>query len=93
MTPGREDTFEESFRNRAGQVEQQPGFVLMQILKSDTPHTPFVVLTTWRDRASFEVWLKSEAFEAAHSNCTAGVALKGDGRIEAYGAIITAEAG
>lgn len=93
VAPGWEDTFEERFRNRAGQVEQQAGFVRMQVLKPDTPDTPFVVLTTWQDRAAFENWLKSEDFKAAHRNPMPKEAFNGEGRIEAYEAIITAEAG
>ena len=90
VAPGWEDTFEERFRNRAGQVEQQPGFVRMLILKPDTPETPFVVETTWQDRTAFEAWLKSDDFKAAHRNPMPEEAFNGKGRIEAFEVIISA---
>ena len=39
---------EQRFRNRAGQINQQPGFVLMEVLKPQSEKTPYVVLTHWR---------------------------------------------
>lgn len=90
VAPGWEDTFEERFRNRAGQVEQQPGFVRMLILKPDTPETPFVVETTWQDRTAFEAWLKSDDFKAAHRNPMPEEAFNGKGSIEAFEVIISA---
>lgn len=92
VAAGWEEAFEERFRQRAGQVEKQPGFVRMQVLKPDTPETPYVVLTAWRDKAAFEGWLSSEDFKAAHRNPLPKDAFSGQGRIEAFEAIIAAEA-
>lgn len=92
VAAGWEETFEERFRNRAGQVELQPGFVNMQILRPDSPDTPYVVMTTWKDQAAFEAWLKSDDFRAAHANPMPKEAFEGEGRIETYEIIIRAEA-
>ena len=56
VASGWEETFEERFRQRAGQIDKQPGFVSMKILKPQSDDTPYVVLTTWQDRAAFDAW-------------------------------------
>ena len=44
-SPWREQ-FEERFRTRAGQIDQQPGFVRLQVLRPADAESPYVVLTT-----------------------------------------------
>ncbi len=58
VASGWEENFEERFRKRAGQIDKQPGFVRMQILKPDSENTPYIVLTTWQDKATFESWVR-----------------------------------
>ena len=84
--------FEQRFLERAGQVEQQPGFVRMDVMRPDTEGAPYVVETRWQDRAAFEAWLKSDDFKAAHQNPLPKDAYNGEGRLEAFEAIISAEA-
>ncbi|MGD8308425.1 MAG: antibiotic biosynthesis monooxygenase [Chromatiales bacterium] len=92
VAAGWEETFEERFRKRAGQIEQQPGFVRMQILRPDTPETPYLVETSWRDKAAFEAWVGSDDFKAAHANPMPREAFGEGGRIEAFEVIIAAGA-
>jgi heme-degrading monooxygenase HmoA len=92
VASGWEETFEERFRKRAGQIDQQPGFVRLQVLRPDSPDTPYVVQTTWRDKAAFEGWIGSDDFKAAHANPMPREAFAGEGRIEAFEAVITADA-
>jgi heme-degrading monooxygenase HmoA len=87
-----QDAFEQRFLARTGQVEQQEGFVRMEILRPDSEQDPYVVQTAWRDRAAFEAWLKSDDFKAAHKNPLPKEAYNGEGRIEAFEVIIYAEA-
>ncbi|WP_088007825.1 antibiotic biosynthesis monooxygenase family protein [Indiicoccus explosivorum] len=57
--------FEHRFTNRAGAVENQPGFIAFRLLrpvKSDT----YVVLTEWESPIFFEKWKESQAFNKAH---------------------------
>lgn len=91
VIPEYESMFEERFRKRAGQVEKQPGFIRMQILKPDTADTPYVVLTCWRDKQAFNQWVESEDFRAAHSNPMPKEAFQGKGGMEAFEVIISAE--
>jgi len=89
VASGFEETFEERFRQRAGQIDLQPGFVSMQILKPESENTPYVVLTTWQDKASFEAWVGSEDFKLAHSNPMPKEAFDGEGKLEMHKVIIT----
>lgn len=61
---GRE-LFESRFKNRAGLVEQEPGFQAIRVLRpldSDT----YVILTMWDDEKSFTQWQASQAYSHAH---------------------------
>jgi len=92
VAPGWEETFEERFRQRAGQIDKQPGFVRMQILKPDSEDTPYIVLTTWQDKASFAAWVRSEDFKLAHRNPMPKEAFSGAGKLETHEVIIDAHA-
>ncbi|BAZ93055.1 antibiotic biosynthesis monooxygenase [Thiohalobacter sp. COW1] len=92
VAAGWEETFEERFRNRAGQIDKQPGFVRMQILRPQTEGTPYVVLTTWKDRAAFEAWVGSEDFKLAHRNPMPKEAFNGAGGMEMHEIILESEA-
>ncbi len=59
--------FEDRFRNRAGAVDQMPGFVRNQVLRPANPDDPYIVLTTWRSKADFDNWVNSEAFQQGHA--------------------------
>lgn len=92
VVPEYEQMFEERFRQRAGQVEKQPGFIRMQILKPDSEDTPYVVLTCWKDRDAFNQWVGSEDFHAAHANPMPKEAFLGQGGMESFEVIIDAAA-
>ena len=62
VKPEYADEFEQRFAKRAGQIEQQPGFVLMEVLKPRSEDTPYVVLTHWQDEQAFQNWVGSEDF-------------------------------
>lgn len=67
VSKGREKEFEQRFEGRAKLVENMPGFVRLQVLrpvKSDC----YVVLTHWKDEASFKAWTESAEFREAHRN-------------------------
>jgi heme-degrading monooxygenase HmoA len=87
------DEFESRFRHRAGQVDQQPGFVRMEVLRPVNDESPYVVLTVWQDRAAFDAWLKSDDFKAAHANPLPKDAYAGEGRLEMFDVIISAQRG
>jgi heme-degrading monooxygenase HmoA len=92
VAPGWEHAFEERFRERAGQVERNPGFVRMEVLKPETPDTPYLVSTVWESQEAFRAWVGSEDFKAAHSNPLPREAYRGEGKMEKFDVVITARA-
>lgn len=90
VAAGYEEMFEERFRHRAGQIDKQPGFIRMQVLKPDLPDTPYLVQTAWQDKLAFEAWVGSEDFKVAHSNPMPKEAFDGEGKIEMFEVLITA---
>jgi heme-degrading monooxygenase HmoA len=65
---------ERAFRH-AGNLQNVPGFASFMFLRrvpEDEERRHFVAVTTWEDRQSYDAWLKSEAFAAAHAGASAG---------------------
>ncbi|OIU73211.1 antibiotic biosynthesis monooxygenase family protein [Rossellomorea aquimaris] len=57
--------FEYRFKNRAGLIEEVPGFIAIRVLRpleSDT----YVIMTLWEDRQSFLGWQESRQYQKAH---------------------------
>jgi heme-degrading monooxygenase HmoA len=61
------EQFEERFRNRAGEVDKMKGFVRNQVLRPGNPDDPYIVMTYWDNKADFEAWVNSEAFQKGHA--------------------------
>ena len=81
--------FEQRFKDRAGQINQQPGFVLMEVLKPQSEKTPYVVLTHWKNEQAFQSWVGSEDFKLAHQNPMDKDAFLDGGGLEQYEVIIS----
>ncbi len=90
VAKGWETQFEERFQRRAGQVEKQPGFVRMEILRPADEDSPYVVLTVWEDADAFQAWVGSEDFREAHRNPLPAEAFSGEGRLERHEVVISA---
>ena len=71
------------FAGSRGHVQGFPGFVSMEVLKSDAEDEVLVV-TRWRDRESFENWIHSEEFSRAHGRGGAGGLLTGHPKMTSY---------
>jgi len=85
--------FEQRFRNRSGQINQQPGFVRMEVLKPRSEKTPYVVLTHWENEQAFHDWVGSEDFKHAHQNPMDKDAFLDGGGLEQYEVIISSSGG
>ncbi|MCM3717482.1 antibiotic biosynthesis monooxygenase family protein [Fictibacillus phosphorivorans] len=59
--------FEERFQNRAGLVENEPGFVGIRILRP-LHQDPYIIMTLWRSHTDFINWQQSKAYEEAHKD-------------------------
>ena len=81
--------FEERFRQRAGQVDKQPGLIRMEVLKPISDDTPYLVVTVWQDQQSFEQWIESEDFKLAHQNPLPKEAYDGQGKMEKHEIVIS----
>lgn len=62
------DQFEQRFQNRAGQVDKQPGFVRMEVMRPADEESPYLVMTVWESEQAFLDWVDSEDFKLAHQN-------------------------
>jgi heme oxygenase (mycobilin-producing) len=60
------DELARRFAARAGAVDDQDGFEGFELLKPTDERTTWLVVTRWRDEASFEAWLRSPAFGHGH---------------------------
>jgi heme oxygenase (mycobilin-producing) len=58
--------FEYRFKNRAGQIENEPGFVAMRVLRPISSDT-YAIFTLWEDENAFTNWQNSKSFEKAHA--------------------------
>jgi heme-degrading monooxygenase HmoA len=67
VNPEFADQFEERFKNRAGLVDQMPGFISNQVLRPVNDGDPYVVMTYWNSRADFDNWVNSDAFIHGHA--------------------------
>lgn len=61
------DAFEQRFRERAGLVDQMPGFISNQVLRPVNEGDPYVVFTVWNSRQDFLNWVRSDAFLKGHA--------------------------
>jgi heme-degrading monooxygenase HmoA len=60
------DELAHRFAARAGSVDDQDGFEGFELLKPTDDRTTWLVVTRWRDEASFKAWVSSPAFAHGH---------------------------
>jgi heme-degrading monooxygenase HmoA len=74
VLPASAEEFERVWRERDSYLHQMPGFVEFHLLKGPMrdDHVLYSSHTTWRTKADFEAWTKSEAFRAAHARAGQG---------------------
>ena len=57
--------FEDRFLNRPKQVENEPGFLSIRVLRPLSSNT-YIIMTVWENERAFENWQQSKAYENAH---------------------------
>lgn len=62
------DELARRFAARAGAVDSQEGFEGFELLRPTDGRSTWLVVTRWRDDASFEAWRASAAFGAGHGH-------------------------
>src|SRR2546422_11381718 len=60
------ERFEQSWTQRAGQVDKMPGFEGLEVLKDGATPGRYIILTRWETKADFDGWAQSPAFAHAY---------------------------
>jgi heme oxygenase (staphylobilin-producing) len=87
---GMVDQIIERFANGRGFVQEFPGFVSMEVLRSEGE---VIVITRWRDRNAFNSWVNSDVFKAAHGRSAGTGMLRGHPQMGIYEVSATREPG
>jgi heme-degrading monooxygenase HmoA len=61
------DELAKRFAARAGAVDGQDGFEGFELLQPTDGRNQWLVVTRWRDEASFDAWVQSPAFAHDHA--------------------------
>ncbi len=64
---GHEKEFVERFQKRLRLIDKAKGFKGMYVLQHTQTANKFLVVTFWKDEASFRDWVNSEEFRKAHA--------------------------
>lgn len=66
VSPGAGEELARRFAQRAGAVDQAEGFEGFELLRPTDGRDTWLVVTRWRDEASFTAWTQSPAFAHGH---------------------------
>ncbi len=64
--PHYRERFECLFCSRARAIDRMPGFLGMHVLKDTKDEQPYLVVSYWKDQASFDAWVGSPEFLEGH---------------------------
>ena len=70
-SPSEADRIVEAFRHRAGKVDQQPGFLGLEVWR-EASGREVVVSTRWERQQDFQAWVDSPTFREAHQHASGG---------------------
>jgi heme-degrading monooxygenase HmoA len=68
VNPEYANAFEQRFSERAGLVDEMPGFISNQVLRPTKEGEPYIVLTFWESHEQFQAWIKSDSFVKGHAS-------------------------
>jgi heme-degrading monooxygenase HmoA len=71
VDPGRVDELIAAFRTRAGLVDAFPGFLGLEVWRSDREPGEVLMVSHWRQRADFSAYMKSAAHRTSHDRIPA----------------------
>ncbi len=98
VSPGWEEELERRFAERAEQIEHEPGFVQLDVMRpvrrrknrqtGEMEETAgpgvYLIQTWWQDEAAFWKWTESESFRAAHKNSPTPEMYAAPGQLEIH---------
>ncbi|MBL4889083.1 MAG: antibiotic biosynthesis monooxygenase [Candidatus Lindowbacteria bacterium] len=91
VNEGREEDFENIWRNRESFLDEVDGFTKFSLLRSELKDgvTLFVSNSIWESKDAFDAWRNSESFKKAHSGArTPEGTLTGHPKFEGFEVII-----
>jgi heme oxygenase (staphylobilin-producing) len=89
---GMADQVVERFADGQGFVQNFPGFVSMEVMRSEGDDE-VLVITRWRDKDAFNSWVHSDAFKKAHGRGGGSGLLRGHPQMGTYEVTVTREPG
>jgi heme-degrading monooxygenase HmoA len=83
----------ERFANSRRHVQEFPGFVSMEVLRSEGTEgaDEVLVITRWQSREAFDAWVGSEGFKRAHGRGGGGDLLRGHPQMSTYDVAVERE--
>ena len=88
---GAADQIVSRFAESGGHVQDFPGFVSMEVLRSDGADE-VLVITRWENREAFDSWVASDEFKKAHGR-SGGDLLRGHPRMSSYEVAVERDGG
>lgn len=64
--PHYSEKFECLFCSRARAIDRMPGFIGMNVLRAQDTNEPYLVVSYWESKESFEAWVGSPEFLEGH---------------------------
>ena len=87
---GMADQVVERFADGRGFVQDFPGFVSMEVLRSEEADE-VLVITRWRDKEAFNSWVHSDEFRMAHGRGGGSGLLREHPQMGTYEVTVTRE--
>ena len=90
VNPAYAEQFEIRIGSRPRQVEQQPGFIRVQLLRPSRPEESYIVMTFWESKADFEAWVKADTFTERHAGrrTLSSDVFRGPNKVETFDVIL-----
>ncbi len=88
VNEGMSDEVIERFANGRGFVQEFPGFISMEVLRSEETDE-VLVITRWTDKEAFNSWVASDAFKKVHGRDGGSGLLRGHPQMSTYEVSLT----
>ena len=88
---GMADQVVERFTHSRGHVQDFPGFVSMEVLRSEGADE-VLVITRWHNKVAFDSWVHSDEFKMAHGRGGGTGLLRGHPQMGTYEVAVEREA-
>jgi heme-degrading monooxygenase HmoA len=89
VASGKEQEFEEIWKNRETHLQSVPGIVRFSLLRGDAGE--YISHSTWESRDAFMAWMQSPAFAAGHRGGSLMGILEGPPTPKMFEAVIEQE--